>query len=119
MTSEKRMLIIDDELDLCFLLKDYFTRRQYDVYVYHTLEEGMRALEEVKPEIILLDNNLPDGTGWSIAPDIAKSHPEIYMVLLSAFHPEVPDMPAGAKFQIIEKPIKLSDLDSQFAPAIA
>jgi len=114
MPDPKKILIIDDETDLCLLLRDYFVRKNYDVAVTHTLKEGKILLKTVTPDILFLDNNLPDGTGWDIASSIASDFPGIYIVLISAFHPAVPVMPANSKFRIIEKPISMADLDKQF-----
>ena len=37
MSQKKKVLIIDDEVDLCLLLKTYLNRRNYEVYCSHTL----------------------------------------------------------------------------------
>ncbi len=111
----KKVLIIDDEIDLCYLLKGYFLRKNFEVYLAHTLEQGVSFLETLKPHIIFLDNNLPDGTGWTLAPTIAEKYPEMQINLISAFHPAQPEMPATAAFRVIEKPISLKDLDLSFA----
>ena len=37
MPVSKKVLIIDDEMDLCHLLKEYFLRKNYEVNVAHTL----------------------------------------------------------------------------------
>jgi len=113
--NRKKVLIIDDEIDLCHLLKSYFLRNHYEVYLSHTLEQGLSFLKALKPDIVFLDNNLPDGLGWSIAPEIASEFPEIQINLISAFHPPLPEMPEGAAFSIIEKPISLMDLDRRFS----
>ncbi len=115
MQVEKKILIIDDETDLCLLLKDYFIRKHYNVFVSHSLEEGEKILDDIHPDVLFLDNNLPDGLGWNNAPKIAKTYPSTYIVLISAFHPETPDMPTNARYKILEKPISLWDLDSQLA----
>jgi two-component SAPR family response regulator len=70
---------------------------------------------DIHPDILFLDNNLPDGVGWDSAPLFAEKMPGIYIVLISAFHPSTPPMPADASFRIIEKPITLADLNEQFA----
>jgi DNA-binding NtrC family response regulator len=115
MSDTIKVLIIDDEIDLCLLLKDYFFRRKnYEVIVSHTLSEGKALLNTVRPDILFLDNNLPDGVGWTCAPFFAESLPGTYIVLISAFHPVLPEMPKGAKYRIIEKPITFADLDKQF-----
>jgi DNA-binding NtrC family response regulator len=115
MHSRRKVLIIDDEIDLCHLLKSYFLRKNFEVYLSHTLEQGVAFLKTLNPEVVFLDNNLPDGIGWSIAPTIAKEFPGTYINLISAFHPVLPDMPVDSKYTIIEKPISLTDLDKQFA----
>lgn len=111
----RKVLIIDDEIDLCHLLKSYFLRKNYEVYLSHTLEQGMAFLKALHPDIVFLDNNLPDGTGWNIAPKIASEFPKAHINLISAFHPVMPEMPADAKVTVIEKPISLTDLDRQFS----
>ena len=115
MQEGRKVLIIDDEIDLCHLLKSYFLRKNYEVYLSHTLDQGLSFLKKLRPDIVFLDNNLPDGSGWQIAPVIAKEHPDTYLNLIRAFHPVLPDMPDQARFNIIEKPISLADLDKQFA----
>ncbi len=112
--SNRKILIIDDETDLCLLLKDYFVRKNYEVIVSHTLSEGRNILGALHPEILFLDNNLPDGVGWDLAPLIATDFPDTYIVLISAFHSTVPKMPVGSLFRVIEKPISMSDLNRQF-----
>lgn len=114
MAERKKILILDDEIDLCILLQDYFQRKKYDVTISHSLEEGRTYLNSLKPDILFLDNNLPDGEGWENAPQIAASYPSTYIVLISAFHPARPHMPVNAQYKIIEKPISRSELDRQF-----
>src|SRR5882757_2049989 len=100
--NSKKILIIDDETDLCLLLRDYFVRKNYEVIVSHTLLEGKSILNSMHPGILFLDNDLPDGVGWDLAPLIATDFPDIYIVLISAFHSTVPKMPAGSLFRVIE-----------------
>ena len=115
MRNKKKILIIDDEIDLSLLLKEYFVRKNYAVSVSHSLKEGRSVISSLLPEVLFLDNNLPDGTGWNIAPGLASAYPSMYIVLISAFHPSVPHMPATARYRVIEKPITLADLDKQFS----
>lgn len=112
--KKDKVLIIDDEIDLCHLLKGYFLRKNFEVYLAHTLEQGVAFLDKLKPEIIFIDNNLPDGIGWYAAPQLAAQYPQMQINLISAFHPIVPDMPENANFRVIEKPISLADLDKAF-----
>ena len=111
-----KVLIIDDEIDLCLLLKSYFQRVGHSVSISNSLEDGMRTIDEVQPDILFLDNNLSDGLGWKMAPAIILRHPDMEIYFISAYHPNVPAMPESARFHVIEKPISFADLDRHFVP---
>ncbi len=109
MPGIKKVLIVDDEIDLCLLLKDYFTRKKnYEVILSHSLLEGKSLVGTVKPDILFLDNNLPDGTGWSIAPEFAENFLVVYyfsqcisthMRLLNAAGRTLPGYRKGDKYE--------------------
>lgn len=111
MRSRKKVLIIDDEVDLCLLLKTYLIKRNYEVYYTHTLSDGITKFNSVKPDILFLDNNLPDGTGWGLASGFLASNPHLKLHLISAYHPEKPDKGLQS-FTIWEKPLTLKELDN-------
>ncbi len=113
MPANRKILIIDDEQDLCFLLKDYFTKKKYDVFLSNTLMEGLDVLPAICPHVLFIDNNLPDGLGWPHAAAISEQFPDTYILLTSAFHPEIPKMPEFSRFEVIEKPITLAELHRQ------
>jgi two-component SAPR family response regulator len=97
------------------LLKDYFQKKNYEVVVRHNLPvHYLDVISEERPDVIFLDNNLPEGMGWHIAPAIAEHFTELHLVLVSAFHPQIPSMPAQAIYTVIEKPIKLAELNLHF-----
>jgi two-component system OmpR family response regulator len=108
----KRVLIIDDEIDLCMLIQSYLSKKNYEVHTAHSLSEGFKKLETVSPDVLLLDNNLPDGMGWKEAANIHKKFPLMNITLISAFQ-----MPKDLKDQIndnihiLEKPISLNDIE--------
>ena len=111
MAHKKKVLIIDDEVDLCLLLKTYLKRRNYDVYYSHTLKEGMSQFQEVVPDILFLDNNLPDGTGWEKAAGLMEQYPGLQVHLISAYQPSTPETITSG-FKVWEKPLTLKDLDN-------
>ncbi|MBO9570625.1 MAG: response regulator [Chitinophagaceae bacterium] len=116
MPDKKKVLIIDDEVDLCLLLKTYLKRRNYDVYYSHTLKEGMNQFEELEPDILFLDNNLPDGVGWEKAAGLMEAHPGLQVHLISAYQPHTPQK-IGSSFKVWEKPLTLKDLDNYMSHA--
>jgi len=111
MPDARKILIIDDEIDLCRLLEFYFVRKQFEVVIAQDMEEALVKLRASPPDVLFLDNNLPGGTGWEVAPRLAAEYPAMQIVLISAFHPQLPKMPESARFHVIEKPIGFSQLD--------
>jgi DNA-binding response OmpR family regulator len=107
----KTVLIIDDEADFGVLMKSFFLPRHFDVYVAHTIAEGMKMLDEVKPDIIFLDNQLPDGYGWGKTEFILANYPQSTLNLISGL-----DVPAtsASGFRILHKPDLRDELVRMF-----
>lgn len=105
-----KVLIIDDEVDLCLMLTQFLKRKDYDVQFAHTLAEGMLLLNETKPQSLLLDNNLPDGLGWTFAAEIHKTYPLMHITLISA-NAIFPLSYTNSQFKRAEKPISLLDIE--------
>lgn len=109
---KRKVLIIDDEVDMCQLLKTYLTDLDYDVSLAHTLNEGITLLHEIKPDVIFIDNNLPDGLGWESVRFLCEQLPNSRINLMSAYQ-TVPDqlLPLhNSNVRIIEKPLRLLQL---------
>lgn len=103
-----KILVIDDEADLRNLLKTYFEKNNCQVMLAETLDAGMAALDDFKPDHIFLDNNLPDGSGWAKTQHILINYPQCQLNLMSGYL--VPKTSA-MNFRIVEKPISFKDLD--------
>jgi DNA-binding NtrC family response regulator len=112
MNEQKKILIVDDEEDLCLLLEIYFTRKKYAVHVAHNLGDALRQINLWQPDILFLDNNLPDGLGWEKAPFLLDQYPGLVIHLISAFHPTKPSHPSQHRLHVIEKPFSQQQLNA-------
>jgi len=112
--SRIKILIIDDEQDYCMLMKSFLQVRGYHVTVAYRLTEGIKLLQEIKPAILILDNNLPDGNGWDHCFEIAAQMPELQLHLVSAHRhrSEFKDVPFS--ITVWEKPLSLIALERTF-----
>ena len=110
--KNRKVLIIDDEKDFGMLMNRFFSERKFDVFMAYTISEGMKVLEEQKPDIIFLDNILPDGYGWDKTEFILRTYPQTQLNLISALN--VPKTSAST-FRIIEKQLLLKELPKMFA----
>ena len=109
-TTKKKILIIDDEQDLCLLLESYFTKKNYEVHSANSLVAGVKQMEAVHPDILFLDNNLPDGIGWSKVESFLKVNPSLRLFLMSGYPPTFPSIP-GFSYEVLIKPISFADLE--------
>jgi len=110
--AKKKVLIIDDETDFCLLLKNYFTKKSFEVHISHTLNDGMAALENIEPDFVFLDNNLPDGLGWEKTEYILKKCTHTQLNLISAFEYSSSLLSKFPSVRVWEKPISLHELNS-------
>lgn len=106
----KKVLIIDDEIDLCILLKNFLTKQHYEVVVSHKLSDGIREALDFIPDIIFLDNNLPDSQGWTKAGYLLEALPKADIYLISAYK-VIPSLPQDPRITIIEKPLSLKAIE--------
>jgi DNA-binding NtrC family response regulator len=110
MINQKKILIVDDEVDLCYLMESYFKKDNHEVFIAHTLKNGKNLMEEVIPDILFLDNNLPDGIGWANADFFFDINPSLRLYLMSGYHPQIPQNIPNKDFTILPKPISFQDL---------
>lgn len=69
---EYRLLIVDDEEGIRWLLKDYFEIQEYQVLTAGTGEEAVRLALGEQPDLILLDISLPDIDGLEVCRQIRE-----------------------------------------------
>lgn len=82
MRIEKKILIIDDEADIRFLLKRALSLHHYEVREAENLKQGLEVFDAMSPDIVILDVNLPDGNGIQFAPRFKNK--ENMVILISA-----------------------------------
>ena len=106
-----KVLIIDDEFELCMLLKLHLAAKEYEVEMAYNLKDGLTKLGSYDPDIIFLDNNLPDGEGWEAAAEIIHAHPAIKINLISGEPTQhLPDE-MGNNLHLMEKPLSRHEID--------
>ena len=98
-------LIIDDEEDICMLLKMILKKHNMDVHVALNLAEGIRTTALVKPSVIFLDNNLPDGLGIENIEKIKAISTASKVMMISAMSNLQEKAIANGAFMFIDKPL--------------
>ncbi len=82
----KKILIVDDERDICYLLSCMLKGKNYLAQCANTLAEARTALLDHAPFIIFLDINLPDGSGLHFIEFIKNTAPDTKVILMTAYN---------------------------------
>ena len=106
----KSVLIIEDEPELCALLKKYLTKRKFNVTCAENLKLAMELLKYFSYDAVILDNNLPDGKGIDVIPAINYTQHNPIIIAMSAMQIKEEALIAGASY-FIEKPISMADVN--------
>ena len=69
----KEILIVDDDKDLSFIISEMLTDYGYGVTCAQSCDEAFFLLGERKFSLVLLDINLPDGTGFEICAQLRRA----------------------------------------------
>lgn len=108
----EKVLIIDDEVDICYFLSRNLNRNNYFASYVNTLKDAEAALKIQSPTIILLDNHLPDGLGIDFAQQAKINHPNLKIVMITA-HDTPRDRNIASKKGVdifLSKPFMMSDI---------
>jgi two-component system response regulator AtoC len=108
-----RILIVDDEEVIRTSIALYLRREGYQVDVCTSGEEGLRRIEEVDPDLVLLDVKLPTLGGLDVLKRAKESKDDLIVIMITAFgsiESAVQAMKAGA-YDYITKPLDLDELD--------
>ena len=79
----KRILVIEDNEINQDLISRRLAKKGYEVSLANDGEDGLRLIRESKPDLILLDMNIPKMDGWSVA-KACKEDPEINSIPIIA-----------------------------------
>ncbi|WP_182865515.1 response regulator [Rhodopirellula sp. JC639] len=71
--AEKKVLVIDDSATIRKLVDTHLSPAGYAVTLAPTAEDGLQLAEEIRPDLILLDHQLPGTTGFEVCQQLAAS----------------------------------------------
>jgi two-component system response regulator AtoC len=106
------ILIIDDELTLARNLAVYLERQGYETRIAGSAEQGLLDYPEFKPDLVLLDHNLPGMSGLQALARLREIDAECRVVLMTGFGSidlAVSALKQGAE-DYLTKPLALSEL---------
>jgi CheY-like chemotaxis protein len=114
-SNEAKILVVDDNGDNVEILRAYLESRGYTVAEARDGRSALALMEEVHPDLVLLDVMMPGMDGWEVCRTI-KNHPKfgstrvVMVTAKAAYEDKFEGMRSGADDYVV-KPIDLKVLD--------
>lgn len=109
---ELRVLVVDDEPELCSLLSEYFSRHGLQVRTAHDAAAARTLVAQSAPEVVVLDVNMPGENGLSLARWLRQTYPDMGILMLTTVS-ETVDRVVGLELgadDYVAKPFELREL---------
>lgn len=107
MEKKEHIIIIDDDVDICALLKRFFERKGYAVSTAFKAQEGLELIRANTYDVILTDFRLPDMDGLEVIKNVRSINASIPIIVITGYSDVKQAIKAirlGA-FEYVTKPI--------------
>jgi DNA-binding response OmpR family regulator len=105
-----KVLVIDDDQSICEVMRVYLERQGYKTMTANRADLGKSMALDFRPNVIICDLALEDADGAKLCTELSKLLPQTKICLFSgAFDSSVPP-PGFPDFDVIPKPISMSEL---------
>lgn len=112
MSVNEKILVVDDESFIRLALSEALKSWDYEPFEADSVAAAKAAFTEIDPAVVLLDIDLPDGSGLEILEHIKEVQPETIAIMVTG-NVDVPNVVSalrGGAHDFISKPIKLEEL---------
>ena len=110
-TKTKKVLIVEDEGDMCLLLNIMLNGKEMELDHVKSLASAEEYLQKEQPRVVILDNKLPDGFGIDFINFIKTNYPSVRIIMISGYDGSAKDVALynGADL-FLEKPFTRTQL---------
>ena len=121
MSEKTQVLILDDEVDICWALENILMLEDYNykIHIATSGKEGLNFIEQLHSTIslLILDIKLPDIDGLKFADFVRQHYPQIKIIIITGYYYRHSDIVqqglANNLFDgFIGKPFKISEIHS-------
>lgn len=85
-TKGMKVLIVDDEQEICLLLRNQLKKFGLHIDVAYKLRDAEECLQDSEYDLVFLDIHLPDGNGLDMVPVIRSHNSDTRIVVISAYN---------------------------------
>src|SRR5215207_10773806 len=81
----QKILIIDDDRDMCLLLKRFLTRHGFEVLEAYNGKKSLEILDETEPSLVMCDFRLEDMEGNILLGKIKEKFPHLPVIIITGY----------------------------------
>ncbi len=85
MQEDPRILVIDDEVDICSFLRDMLTAEGYTVYTASAPDKGLAMTRRLLPDLVMLDLKMPEMSGIEVLRRIKEIDENAVVIIITGF----------------------------------
>ncbi len=109
-TEQKKILVVDDEESIHLLYREELEEEGYEVHSAMNGEEALKLFDDIKPDLVILDINMPGMDGIEVLRQIKEKKPGVPVILSSAYPEYKQDLASWASDDYIVKSFNMDDL---------
>jgi len=81
----KKILIVDDEAGIVQEIKEFLAEEGYEAYAADSAKAGIRIIEELRPDVVLVDVKLPDASGIEVLRACKEKSPKTKVIMVTGY----------------------------------
>lgn len=117
--KKNKILLVDDEESIHILYKEELEEEGYEVESVLDGEAALKSFEEYKPDLVILDINMPGMDGIEVLRRMKQNRPQVPVILSSAYPEYKQDLGSWASDDYIVKSFNLDDLKNSVKKHLA
>ncbi|MFZ6006723.1 MAG: sigma-54-dependent transcriptional regulator [Nitrospirota bacterium] len=80
-----KILVVDDQRTVCYSLQRFLQSEGYNVHTATSGEDALSVLNDVNPDLVIMDVRMPEMDGLEVLRKIKESHPKVQVIMMTAF----------------------------------
>jgi len=107
-----KLLIVDDEIDIREFARNFFQKRNIEVFIASGGLEALKIINEQKPDLVLLDVHMEEMTGIDVLKKLRADKNDIKAIMVTGVEDEaiVSEANSWGVIGYIHKPLVLEEL---------
>ena len=105
-----RILVVDDEEIIRDMLHTVLRRLGHEVLLADRGKGGIEVFRRERPQITILDLNMPGKGGWAASENITRRNPYVPMIIMTGLPDQFPIASAAGAGALLEKPLNPEEL---------